>query len=165
MTNLPAFDSQHWHASNIKLNKGCTLQGGLDSIRISQMQRTSQPPIVSDPWSKSVGQRGYMRETYLGPNQLLPEVPIFGWLRFHTTLPLSAKNPPTPARYRYRLKPGGRAVSGFPWASGVLRRQSACPAHAAMPCDIAGIRAPRPRRAADAHGFGLALTRDLTATN
>src|SRR5450631_4218460 len=113
------------------------LQGGLDSIRISQMQRTSQPPIVSDPWSKSVGQRGYMRETYEGPNQLLPGVPIFGWLRFHTTLPLSAKTPPTPARYRYRLKHG--------------RRQSACPAHAAMLCDIAWHSRAAPKAGADAH--------------
>jgi AraC-like DNA-binding protein len=34
----------------------------------------------------SVGRSGYERETYEGPTQLLPELQIFGWLRFHTTL-------------------------------------------------------------------------------
>lgn len=67
------------------------LQDGLECRRIIPMQRTSQPPTESDPWSKSVGQRGYMRETYEGPTQLLPEVPIFGWLRFHSTLPGALK--------------------------------------------------------------------------
>ena len=43
--------------------------------------------MESDPWAKSTGQRGYVRETYEGTSQLLPELPIFGWLRFHSTLP------------------------------------------------------------------------------
>ncbi|HXI69163.1 MAG TPA: AraC family transcriptional regulator [Verrucomicrobiae bacterium] len=54
-------------------------------------KRISEPPIVSDPWAMSTGQRGYLRETYEGPTQLLPELPIFGWLRFHTALPGALK--------------------------------------------------------------------------
>lgn len=38
-----------------------------------------------------MGQKGYTRETYEGPTQLLPEVVIFGWLRFHSTLPGALK--------------------------------------------------------------------------
>ena len=55
------------------------------------MKRISQPPIESDPWAMSTGQRGYVRETYEGTTQLLPELAIFGWLRFHTTLPGALK--------------------------------------------------------------------------
>jgi AraC family transcriptional regulator, L-rhamnose operon regulatory protein RhaS len=55
------------------------------------MKRISQPPIESDPWAKSTGQRGFVRETYEGTTQLLPELAIFGWLRFHTTLPGALK--------------------------------------------------------------------------
>jgi AraC-like DNA-binding protein len=55
------------------------------------MKRISLPPIESDPWAKSTGQRGFMRETYEGTTQLLPELAIFGWLRFHTTLPGALK--------------------------------------------------------------------------
>ncbi|HWY30697.1 MAG TPA: AraC family transcriptional regulator [Candidatus Acidoferrum sp.] len=51
------------------------------------MKRISPAPVESDPWAKSAGQRGYVRETYEGTSQLLPELPIFGWLRFHSTLP------------------------------------------------------------------------------
>ncbi|MEI7900544.1 MAG: AraC family transcriptional regulator [bacterium] len=39
------------------------------------------------PWALSTGQRGYERETYEKESQLLPELEIFGWLRFHDTLP------------------------------------------------------------------------------
>jgi AraC family transcriptional regulator, L-rhamnose operon regulatory protein RhaS len=39
----------------------------------------------------STGRRGYERETYEGPTQLLSELEIFGWLRFHTTLPGALK--------------------------------------------------------------------------
>ena len=46
---------------------------------------------TTDPWSKSTGQRGYERETFEGSTQLLPELEIFGWLRFHTTLPGALK--------------------------------------------------------------------------
>lgn len=60
------------------------------------VKRISKPPIDSDPWAISTGQRGYMRETYEGPTQLLPELAIFGWLRFHTTLPGALK----PDRHR-----------------------------------------------------------------
>lgn len=35
----------------------------------------------------STGQRGFLRETYEGPTQLLSELEIFGWLRFHNSLP------------------------------------------------------------------------------
>ena len=48
-------------------------------------------PSATDPWDKSIGQRGYIRETYEGLTQLLPELGIFGWLRFHTTLPDALK--------------------------------------------------------------------------
>jgi AraC family transcriptional regulator, L-rhamnose operon regulatory protein RhaS len=37
-------------------------------------------------WQQSATQRGYERETFEGSTQLLPELEIFGWLRFHTTL-------------------------------------------------------------------------------
>jgi len=46
-----------------------------------------------------MGQRGYMRETYEGPTQLLPEVVIFGWLRFHATLPGALKPDRHPDAY------------------------------------------------------------------
>jgi len=39
------------------------------------------------PWALSTGQHGFARETFEGPSQLLPEMPIFGWLRFYETLP------------------------------------------------------------------------------
>ena len=45
------------------------------------------PPADAGPWASSTGQRGYLRETYEGPTQLLPELEIFGWLRFHNSLP------------------------------------------------------------------------------
>lgn len=45
------------------------------------------PLVGTGPWASSTGQRGYLRETYEGPNQLLPELEIFGWLRFHNSLP------------------------------------------------------------------------------
>jgi AraC family L-rhamnose operon regulatory protein RhaS len=44
-------------------------------------------PAPLELWKRSVQQRGYERETFEGPTQLLPELEIFGWLRFHTTLP------------------------------------------------------------------------------
>ena len=37
-------------------------------------------------WELSSGRRGYERETFEAGTQLLPELPIFGWLRFHKTL-------------------------------------------------------------------------------
>jgi AraC family L-rhamnose operon regulatory protein RhaS len=67
------------------------LRGGLLSCKIVSVKRISQSPIESDPWAKSTGQRGYVRETYEGASQLLPELPIFGWLRFHSTLPGALK--------------------------------------------------------------------------
>jgi AraC family transcriptional regulator, L-rhamnose operon regulatory protein RhaS len=47
------------------------------------------PGTVSpvDPWLFSAGRPGYERETFEGPSQLLPELEILGWLRFHTSLP------------------------------------------------------------------------------
>jgi len=39
------------------------------------------------PWAISTGLRGYEREVYEKETQLLPELEIFGWLRFHETLP------------------------------------------------------------------------------
>ena len=45
-----------------------------------------QPSLDSDPWVFSTGRQGYEREVFEGPTQLLPELEIFGWLRFHTTL-------------------------------------------------------------------------------
>ncbi len=48
-------------------------------------------PIDPGPWAMSTGRRGYLRETYEGPTQLLSELDIFGWLRFHTTLPGALK--------------------------------------------------------------------------
>jgi AraC family L-rhamnose operon regulatory protein RhaS len=47
--------------------------------------------MESDPWALSTGQRGYLRETYEAATQLLPELAIFGWLRFHTALPGALK--------------------------------------------------------------------------
>ncbi|HLH54646.1 MAG TPA: AraC family transcriptional regulator [Verrucomicrobiae bacterium] len=38
-----------------------------------------------------MGRRGYERETYEGATRLLQELEIFGWLRFHTTLPGALK--------------------------------------------------------------------------
>ena len=37
-------------------------------------------------WDLSTGRRGYERETYEEGRELLPELRIFGWLRFHKTL-------------------------------------------------------------------------------
>jgi AraC-like DNA-binding protein len=37
-------------------------------------------------WDRSSGRRGYERETFEGPTSLLPELGIFGWLRFHSAL-------------------------------------------------------------------------------
>lgn len=48
------------------------------------MPPPSHPSLV--PWTSSTGKRGYERETFEGPTQLLPELEIFGWLRFHTAL-------------------------------------------------------------------------------
>jgi AraC-like DNA-binding protein len=39
------------------------------------------------PWASSIKKRGYERETYEGVDLLLPELEIFGWLRFLTALP------------------------------------------------------------------------------
>ena len=50
------------------------------------MKPTTPPVLEPDPWVLSAGRHGYERETYEGPTQLLPELEIFGWLRFHTTL-------------------------------------------------------------------------------
>ena len=50
------------------------------------MKPFSPLPSDSDPWTFSTGRRGYERETFEGPTQLLPELDIFGWLRFHTAL-------------------------------------------------------------------------------
>ena len=47
----------------------------------------------------SAGQRGYARETYEGATQLLSELEIFGWLRFHTTLPGALKPDRHPGAY------------------------------------------------------------------
>jgi len=41
---------------------------------------------AADPWTLSTGRPGYERETFEGQTQLLPELDILGWLRFHTTL-------------------------------------------------------------------------------
>lgn len=43
------------------------------------------------PWALSTGQTGYEREAYEGATQLLPELSIFGWLRFHNSLPGALK--------------------------------------------------------------------------
>jgi AraC-like DNA-binding protein len=51
------------------------------------MSPKTYSPGEADPWTLSTGRRGYLRETYEGPSQLLPELNIFGWLHFHTTLP------------------------------------------------------------------------------
>jgi AraC-like DNA-binding protein len=45
----------------------------------------------ADPWTLSQRLRGYERETFEGPTRLLPELEIFGWLRFHTALPGALK--------------------------------------------------------------------------
>jgi AraC-like DNA-binding protein len=45
-----------------------------------------QKHSVDDPWEMSSGRPGFERETYEGSSQLLPELAIFGWLRFHSTL-------------------------------------------------------------------------------
>lgn len=55
------------------------------------MKPTTHIPLEADPWASSTGRRGYERETYEGPTQLLPELEIFGWLRFHATLPGALK--------------------------------------------------------------------------
>jgi AraC family L-rhamnose operon regulatory protein RhaS len=39
------------------------------------------------PWALSIKKRGYERETYEGADLLLPELEIFGWLRFLSALP------------------------------------------------------------------------------
>jgi AraC-like DNA-binding protein len=45
-----------------------------------------QKSRLADPWEMSAGRPGFERETYEGNSQLLPELAIFGWLRFHATL-------------------------------------------------------------------------------
>jgi AraC-like DNA-binding protein len=55
------------------------------------MTLPTQKAPEPDPWALSAGQHGYERETYEGLTQLLPELEIFGWLRFHTTLPGALK--------------------------------------------------------------------------
>jgi len=59
--------------------------------KAGQYHGPMKPPLQSslevDPWRFSTGRRGYEREAYEGPTQLLPELEIIGWLRFHTTLP------------------------------------------------------------------------------
>jgi AraC family L-rhamnose operon regulatory protein RhaS len=47
----------------------------------------STASAASDPWTRSTGRPGYERETFEGRTQLLSELEILGWLRFHTTLP------------------------------------------------------------------------------
>jgi len=48
-------------------------------------------PALKNPseialWESSVRRRGYERETFEAATRLLPELSIFGWLRFHSTL-------------------------------------------------------------------------------
>ena len=40
-----------------------------------------------DPWKASTEFRGYEREVFEEADILLPELAIFGWLRFHAALP------------------------------------------------------------------------------
>ncbi len=63
------------------------------------MKPTTQTPLEADPWASSAGRRGYERETYEGPTRLLPELEIFGWLRFHATLPGALKADRHPDRF------------------------------------------------------------------
>ena len=72
--------------SNIELYQH-GLRGRVPAGTLIGVKRISLSPSEGDPWAKSTGQRGYVRETYEGTSQLLPELPIFGWLRFHSTLP------------------------------------------------------------------------------
>ncbi|HVU27002.1 MAG TPA: AraC family transcriptional regulator [Verrucomicrobiae bacterium] len=51
------------------------------------MKTPSNRPATLIPWSRSSNQRGYERETFEDEMQLLPELEIFGWLRFHSSLP------------------------------------------------------------------------------
>jgi AraC family transcriptional regulator, L-rhamnose operon regulatory protein RhaS len=41
---------------------------------------------IATPWEHSTGRHGFERETFEGPTQFLPELEIFGWLKFHVTL-------------------------------------------------------------------------------
>ena len=67
------------------------LPGGCAGTIVALMKPAPEPSLETDPWALSTGRRGYERETYEGPTQLLPELEIFGWLRFHTTLPGALK--------------------------------------------------------------------------
>lgn len=51
------------------------------------------------PWALSTGLRGYEREAYEMDTQLLPELEIFGWLRFHEALPGGLKRDIHPGVY------------------------------------------------------------------
>ena len=51
------------------------------------------------PWALSTGMRGYEREAYEASTRLLPELDIFGWLRFHNTLPGALKPDCHPGMY------------------------------------------------------------------
>ena len=62
------------------------------SISLSSGQRKDEGDPIVHPaplaiWQQSSTQRGYERETFEAATQLLPELEIFGWLRFHTSLP------------------------------------------------------------------------------
>ena len=50
------------------------------------MKSIQQVETLADPWDLSKCRRGYERETFEGPTRLLPELQIFGWLRFHSSL-------------------------------------------------------------------------------
>ena len=47
---------------------------------------TPAKPDPTDPWRSSTGVSGYNREVFENATGLLPELEIFGWLRFHETL-------------------------------------------------------------------------------
>jgi AraC-like DNA-binding protein/mannose-6-phosphate isomerase-like protein (cupin superfamily) len=65
-----------------------------------------KPSAQTDPWVLSTGQRGYTRETYEGSARLLSELEIFGWLRFHATLPgaLTADRHPDAFEIHYMVR-------------------------------------------------------------
>lgn len=60
------------------------LAAGVGSLSHQVQDGLRQGPC---PWALSIERRGYERETYEGATQLLPELEIFGWLRFLTALP------------------------------------------------------------------------------
>jgi AraC-like DNA-binding protein len=54
----------------------------------SQRLVSQATPPEPDPWDWSAGRQGYFRQVFHGPEQLLlPELEIFGWLRFNQALP------------------------------------------------------------------------------